>query len=198
MFVHDYTHFQAAQGPLTCATIDGAPPKGGTMGTSGWLVSSLCVLGIAACGDGGGAADGNKLGALSADERSALCDEYGGMLRANAEALAEVSCTLAASSAGDRCEAERKTCLDQASADGGASSVNVDEATQGCETGVSTSCPDITVAEARACFDALVASVRALAAAVTCNGAPPPKPSAPAACQALSDRCPELATIGGA
>jgi hypothetical protein len=150
---------------------------------------------LAAC-NGGSDLDDKQLGELNSEQQGALCDEYADVLRANADVVAEVSCTLSGREQGDGCAEAREACLADASRDPSAGGLDVDQALEGCKSGVSASCPDVTVAEARACFKALAASVKTLAASVTCSSGSVPEPSAPEACASLGDRCPELASLG--
>jgi hypothetical protein len=162
-------------------------------------ITAALTAALAACEGGGhdGIPGDKTLGELSSEDQAALCEEYGQVLRTNADAVAEISCTLSGRAQGSGCAAARDACLADASADPNAGGLDVDQALEGCNSGVSASCPDVTVGEARACFKALAASVKALAASVTCSASGVPEPSAPEACTSLGDRCPELASLGG-
>ncbi|WP_437547997.1 hypothetical protein WME97_48350 [Sorangium sp. So ce367] len=155
----------------------------------GFLMAGLALV---ACGDdegngdGGSGSDieGKELGALTADEADGLCDD----LRGQAKTISkEDSCEAAgvlASLFGTECETTRQECI---------SAPEEPEETddlEACGASQFTGCT-ATVAEVRACVDAMVSTIKAL----TCESTLTDLAEKPAACAAIEEKCP--GALGG-
>ncbi|WP_437287979.1 hypothetical protein [Sorangium sp. So ce406] len=150
----------------------------------------MAGLALAACGgddDGGdegnsgGDLDGKQLGSLTAEESQAVCQDLGASLTVTKEDLCEVAGAFASAFGGADCEATKAECMSEP-----------EQPTEGgeCATAGFADCT-ATVAEYKACMTAQVDALKA----ITCTTPLDPSGEPPAACAALSDKCPEI--LGG-
>jgi hypothetical protein len=150
----------------------------------GFLMAGLALV---ACGDdegdgdGGSGSDieGKQLDALTAEEADGLCDD----LRGQAETVSkEDACEaegVLASLFGMDCETTKQECIsapEEPEDTGEIDSCGASEFT-GCTA---------TVAEVRACLDAMVGTIKAL----TCESTLTDLAQKPAACDAVEEKCP--------
>lgn len=150
----------------------------------------MAGLAIAACGgddDGGGSGDqggGNldskQLGSLTAAESQAVCQELVASVTVTKEDVCEFAGAFAGAFGGD-CETAKTECMNapEQPGEGG-----------GCSTTGFTDCT-ATVAEYKACMTANAEAMKA----VTCETPLDTSGEPPAACAALSEKCPAI--LGG-
>ncbi|WP_437530077.1 hypothetical protein WME79_49035 [Sorangium sp. So ce726] len=150
----------------------------------GFLMAGLALV---ACGDDDGNGDGGsgsdiegkQLGALTAEEADGLCDD----LRAQTKTISkEDECEaegVVGSLFGIECETTKQECIsapEEAGVTGELDSCGASQFT-GCTA---------TVAEVRACVDAMVGTIKGL----TCESTFTDIAQKPAACAALEEKCP--------
>ncbi|MGK3998064.1 hypothetical protein [Sorangium sp. So ce1024] len=141
----------------------------------------MAGLAIAACGgddDGGGNLDGKQLGSLTDAEAQTVCADLAASATVTKEDVCEFAGAFAGAFGGD-CETAKAECLaqpEQPAPEGG-----------GCSTTGFTDCT-ATVAEYKACMAANVEAMKA----VTCETPLESFGEPPAACAALTDKCPTI------
>ncbi|WP_437983471.1 hypothetical protein [Sorangium sp. So ce117] len=157
----------------------------------GFLMAGLALV---ACGDdegngdGGSGSDieGKELGALTAEEADGLCDDLRGQAKTISKEDACEAEGVLASLFGMECETTRQECI---------SAPEEPEATDdldACGASQFTGCT-ATVAEVRACLDAMVGTIKAL----TCESTFTDIAQPPAACAAIEEKCPGALRGGG-
>ncbi|KYF60766.1 hypothetical protein BE15_08660 [Sorangium cellulosum] len=150
----------------------------------------MAGLALAACGgddDGGdevnsgGDLDGKQLSSLTAEESQAVCQDLAASATVTKEDVCEIAGAFASAFGGADCEATKAECM---------SEPEQPPPDEGCATAGFTDCT-ATVAEYKACMTAQVQALKAITCATPLDTAAEP----PAACAALSEKCPEI--LGG-
>ncbi|WP_437914177.1 hypothetical protein WME73_49685 [Sorangium sp. So ce302] len=151
----------------------------------------MAGLALAACGgdddggDGGqsgGDLDSKQLGELTAAESQAVCDDIAGSFEISKEDMCDLE-GLSATFAGEDCEAAKAECI---------SSPAEPEPTGSCDTSGFAGCT-ATVAELKGCITATTNLLKA----ITCESSLEDLAQQPAACAAVSEKCPELSGAEG-
>ncbi|WP_437897006.1 hypothetical protein [Sorangium sp. So ce124] len=150
----------------------------------GFLMAGLALVacgGDEGDGDGGSGSDieGKQLGALTAEEADGLCDD----LRGQTDSISkEDECEaegVVGSLFGIECETTKQACISAAEES------EVTGELDSCGASEFTGCT-ATVAEVRACVNAMVGTIKAL----TCESTLADIGQKPAACAALEEKCP--------